>query len=60
MPNDSDLLEEETCGYELHTFCEPCDRDLPHLCLDGVVTCPVCLEAIGCCPDCVGEGLTDA
>lgn len=50
------LLEAQTCGHEMVVFCEACGRDLPHICVDGYIRCPICGRGLGWCAVCVEDG----
>ena len=49
-----------TCGFEHESYCEQCDTVLPHMCVEGLVQCPVCNTNQGICPGCTEEGMTDS
>lgn len=49
-----------TCGFELEAYCGDCDDVLPFVCVEGLIQCPVCVDAVlGVCPQCEEEGLTE-
>jgi len=42
----------ETCDYEIWAYCQPCNRGVVFMCVDGLLSCPICKAPVQWCPTC--------
>ena len=41
-----------TCGLEAWAYCQNCNRGVIYLCVNGLISCPICCTPEQWCPQC--------